>query len=112
LDFLLAKTNLTDKILPDMITAKVGRRGQLTLPKEIREQYQIEEGQRVAFVKRGGAITLLPLNESLSDHYGSVEVDGPQDFDAVRAEARRRTAEERTQHAPTAHAPDADVPDS
>jgi len=79
-----------------MITAKVGRRGQLTLPKEIREALDIEDGQRVAFVKRGGSISLLPLNESLSDHYGSIEVEGPQDFDALRAEARRRTAEERT----------------
>jgi len=78
-----------------MITAKVGRRGQLTLPKDIREELQIEEGQRVAFVRRGGSITLLPLNESLSNHYGSIEVDGPQDFDAVRAEARRRAAQER-----------------
>lgn len=78
-----------------MITAKVGRRGQLTLPKDVREELQIEEGQRVAFVKRGGAIALLPLNESLSDHYGSIKVDSPQDFDAVRAEARRRMAQER-----------------
>jgi AbrB family looped-hinge helix DNA binding protein len=76
-----------------MITAKVGRRGQLTLPKDVREQLQIEEGQRIAFVKRGGSIALLPLNESLSDHYGSIEVEGPQDFDAVRAEARRRIAQ-------------------
>jgi len=80
-----------------MIAAKVGRRGQLTLPKEIREALDIEKGQRVAFVKRGGSISLLPLNESLSDHYGSIEVEGPQDFDPLRAEARRRTAQERTQ---------------
>ena len=78
-----------------MITAKVGRRGQLTLPKEIRETLDIQEGQRVAFVKRGGSISLLPLNESLSDHFGSIEVEGPQDFDALRAEARRRKAQER-----------------
>lgn len=80
-----------------MITAKVGRRGQLTLPKEIREALEIEEGQRVAFVKRGGSISLLPLNESLADHYGSIEVEGPQDFDVLRAEARRRKAQERVQ---------------
>jgi hypothetical protein len=55
----------------------------------------IEEGQRVAFVKRGGSISLLPLNESLADHYGSIEVEGPQDFDALRAEARRREVQGR-----------------
>lgn len=67
------------------------------MPKEIREALDIEEGQRIAFVKRGGSISLLPLNESLSDHYGSVEVDSPQDFDALRAEARRRKAQERVE---------------
>lgn len=92
-----------------MITAKVGRRGQLTLPKEIREQLEIEEGQRVAFVKRGGAITLLPLNESLSDHYGSIEVGGPQDFDAVRGEARRRKARERVDASSASEAPESDA---
>ena len=80
-----------------MITAKVGRRGQLTLPKEIREALDIEEGQWIAFVKRGGSISLLPLNESLFDHYGSIEVEGPQDFDALWAKARRRKAQERVQ---------------
>ena len=80
-----------------MITAKVGRRGQLTLPKDIREELGIDEGQRVAFVKRGRSISLLPLNESLSDHYGSIDVEGAQDFDALRAEARRRKVQERVQ---------------
>ncbi len=60
-----------------MITATIGRRGQLTLPKEIREALDLEEDQRIAFVKRGGSISMLPLNESPSDHYGSVEVEGP-----------------------------------
>ena len=80
-----------------MNTAKVWRRGQLTLPKDIREELDIDEGQRVAFVRRGGSISLLPLNESLANHYGSIDVEGPQDFDALRAEARRRKAQERVQ---------------
>lgn len=92
-----------------MITAKVGRRGQLTLPKEIREALDIQEGQRVAFVKRSGSISLLPLNESLSDHYGSIEVEGPQDFDALRAEARRREAQERAQRDVSSEPAESDV---
>lgn len=92
-----------------MITAKVGRRGQLTLPKEIREALDIQEGQRVAFVKRSGSISLLPLNESLSDHYGSIEVEGPQDFDALRAEARRRKAQERAKREVSSEPAESDV---
>ena len=92
-----------------MITAKVGRRGQLTLPKEIRETLDIQEGQRVAFVKRSGSISLLPLNESLSDHFGSIEVEGPQDFDALRAEARRRKAQERAKREVASEPAESDV---
>lgn len=80
-----------------MTTAKVRRRGQLTVPEEIREALGVEEGQRIVFAKRGGSISLLPLNESLSDHYRSVGMEGPQDFDALRAEARRRKAQERVE---------------
>jgi AbrB family looped-hinge helix DNA binding protein len=78
-----------------MSIAKVERGGRLTLPKAIREDLDIEAGHRVAFVKRGGAISLLPLNESVSDHYGSITTDEPQDFDSLRSEARRQQGQTR-----------------
>ena len=73
-------------------TAKVGRRGQITLPKEVRERLSLEEGQRLAFVSTEEGVTLLPMTETLRDMRGVVTVDGPQDFDAVRREVRRRRA--------------------
>jgi len=66
------------------IIAKVGRRGQLVLPREIRRRLNVEEGQHVAFVIQGGHITLCPLNRTLFDLRGSVKVEGPQDFEAIR----------------------------
>ena len=39
---------------------------------------------RWRFVEKGGEITLQPLSRSLRDLRGSVSVDEPQDFDAVR----------------------------
>ena len=67
-----------------MKTAKVGRGGQITLPRDVRERLQLEQGHSVAFVEKGGEITLQPLSRSLRDLRGSVSVDEPQDFDAVR----------------------------
>lgn len=66
------------------ITAKIGRRGQITVPKEVRERLEVKEGQRVAFVIRGNDVTLQPLKDTIFDHRGVVTVDGPQDFVAVR----------------------------
>ena len=75
-----------------MITAKVGRRGQITLPSAIRERLAVKEGQRVAFVIEGGQVTLYPLNQTLLDLRGIVAVDGPQDFETIRETVRRRHA--------------------
>ena len=67
-----------------MTTARMGRRGQITLPREVRERLHLLEGQRIAFVVKGEDITLQPLTATLRDLRGSVQIDGPQDFDAVR----------------------------
>ena len=75
-----------------MTTAKLGRRGQLTLPREVRERLQLEEGQRVAFVVKGDDVTLQPLVNTLRSLRGSVEVDGPQDFEQVRAAVKAARA--------------------
>ena len=75
-----------------MTTVKVGRRGQITIPKEIRQALHIEEGDRVAFVKKGEDVVLRPLKSTLRDHRGSVPVDGPQDFDAIRNQVLREHA--------------------
>jgi hypothetical protein len=45
----------------------------------------VHEGDHVAFVERGGEMVLRPVRQSLRDLRGSVAVDGPQDFEAVRA---------------------------
>ena len=76
-----------------MITAKVGRRGQITLPSAVRKRLAVEEGQRVAFVLEGGQVRLYALNQTLLDLRGIVTVDGPQDFEEIRATVRSRHAE-------------------
>jgi len=80
-----------------MITSLIGRRGQLTIPRDIRRQLGLQEGDRVAFISQGDQVILLPLRQSLLDLRGSVPVQGEQDFDTVRkaslAKRARKVAE-------------------
>lgn len=75
------------------ITSKIGRRGQITVPKDVRERFGLHEGQTVAFVIRDGELTLTPLTRTLFDFEGAIAVDGPQDWDAVRVRVTSRCAE-------------------
>lgn len=75
-----------------MVSSKVGRRGQTTIPKQIREQIGLQQGDRIAFQRRGDEILLIPLKKTLKDLRGSVPVDGPQDFESIRAQVRGERA--------------------
>ena len=80
-----------------MIVSKVGKRGQITIPREVRRWLALREHDKVAFVRRGHEVILLPLSETLFDLRGSVVVDKPQDWEEVRkqviAEHARKVAE-------------------
>jgi len=67
-----------------MIISTVGRRGQMTVPRQLRRALNLQEGDRVAFIRRGDEIVLQPLTHTLLDLRGSVPVAEPQDFDAIR----------------------------
>ncbi len=67
-----------------MIITKVGRRGQITIPQEVRRWLNVDEQDRVAFVRLGNTVVLLPLTRTLLDMRGSIPVEGPQNFDSVR----------------------------
>lgn len=75
-----------------MIVGVIGRRGQMTVPREIRRSLNLREGDRVAFIRRGDEVILQPLTSTLLDLRGSVPVAGPQDFAAVRAQVIQEQA--------------------
>lgn len=75
-----------------MTTARIGRRGQITLPREVRERLQLLEGQRVAFVVKGNDVTLQPLTRTLRSLRGSVGVSAAQDFEQIRAQVKATRA--------------------
>jgi AbrB family looped-hinge helix DNA binding protein len=83
-----------------MIIGTVGRRGQMTVPQAIRRSLNLQEGDRVAFIRRGDEVVLQPLTNTLLDLRGSVPVAEPQDFAAIRhrviQEQARKVAQSET----------------
>jgi AbrB family looped-hinge helix DNA binding protein len=68
----------------------------MTLPKDVRDQLEVREGDRVAFLREEGRIILRPLTESLLDFRGSIPVNEPQDFAEIRRKTRQERAKKRT----------------
>ncbi len=69
-----------------MITIRVGRRGQITIPSKIRHRLGINEGDSIALISEEGQAILRPITRTLLDLRGSVPVSGVQDFDAIRSQ--------------------------
>lgn len=66
------------------LTAKVGKRGQMTLPRDVRARYGLDEGQSVAFVVKNGELTLVPLRKTLFDFKGAVRPRETSDIKTIR----------------------------
>jgi bifunctional DNA-binding transcriptional regulator/antitoxin component of YhaV-PrlF toxin-antitoxin module len=64
----------------------------MTLPREIRERFDVNEGDKIAFVRRGGETVVIPMRQTLLQKRGSVKVSKKQDFEAIRKEVRSRRA--------------------
>jgi antitoxin PrlF len=76
-----------------MLQTRVGRRGQITLPREVRRRIKVDEGDQIAFIIEGEQVIIKPITQSLLDLRGSVGVRGEQDFDAIRAEVTSKRAQ-------------------
>jgi len=75
--------------------ARIGRRGQLTIPSKLRKQLALREGDRVVLSVRQGEVVVRPTGPSIFSLRGSIPVSGEQDFDEIRAEVMKRRSEER-----------------
>lgn len=69
-----------------MIIVRIGRRGQITIPRQVRQALNLQEGDTLAVIPEGGQAILKPILQSLLDLRGSIQVSEPQDFDAIRKE--------------------------
>ena len=74
-----------------MSESVITRKGQVTIPKDIRDQLKAQQGERVVFVLRGKEVILKVVRGSILDMRGSVKpVKRPEDFDAVRRSVKRK----------------------
>jgi AbrB family looped-hinge helix DNA binding protein len=75
----------------------VTTKGQVTIPKKIRDAMQIKPNDRVDFVQKGGIITIVPI-KTLKDFRGAVQKVGVGGFGKERKKAKtsvgRRVIEE------------------
>jgi antitoxin PrlF len=59
-----------------MSTATVTSKGQMTLPKDVRDDLNIKPGDKVEFVKENGQYVLKPRNKSASELFGILKRQG------------------------------------
>jgi AbrB family looped-hinge helix DNA binding protein len=75
-------------------TTTLSSKGQLVLPKAIRDELGVKPGDKVIFVKRQGRIELQTYHGDILSWYGAAQVTEPQDWIQVKAETQRQRAEE------------------
>jgi AbrB family looped-hinge helix DNA binding protein len=81
----------------DLTFATVSSKGQLVIPKEMRETLGIEAGTRIAISVEAGRIVLQPSNMKLVDKLCGIAAGGPSMTDQLLAERRaeHRRSEQR-----------------
>lgn len=82
-----------------MQSSRIGRRGQLVLPKDVRLLLHLDEGDSVLFLRRGDEVVLKPITKTALDLEGSIPADGPQDFDAIRKTVMEERGQESARRA-------------
>ena len=82
-----------------MTESVITRKGQVTIPKAIRDHLKAREGEKVMFVLRGNDVVLKVLRGSILELRGSVKpMTHPEDFDAVRRSVKRRVSARVARH--------------
>ncbi len=68
-----------------MPTSTVTQKGQVTIPKMIRDRLGVKEGEKVLFVLRGEEVVLKVIRGNILDLKASVKAQAhPEDFEAIR----------------------------
>jgi AbrB family looped-hinge helix DNA binding protein len=82
-----------------MATSTITQKGQVTIPKEIRDGFGLTEGDRVFFVRRGDEIVLKVLRGNILDLRGSVKASQrPENLEEVRQSTKKKVASKVASH--------------
>ena len=65
----------------------------MTLPRDIRTRYKLEEGQSVAFAIKHGELALVPLHKTIFDFKGTVPSQTTSDLATIREQVAAIQAE-------------------
>jgi AbrB family looped-hinge helix DNA binding protein len=82
-----------------MLVTRVGRRGQIVLPKEVRQKIRVAEGDQIAFIMDGEQVMIKPSTQTLLAMRGRVPVSSKKDFDSIRDQVKTKRAQKRRSHA-------------
>jgi len=74
-------------------TAKISSKGQLTIPKPVREALGLEPGTRVLLVLRGEKVEMEPISEDIAQWHGSLQ-ETAETYSEVRDHVRQAIAQE------------------
>ncbi len=76
-----------------MPTSTLTKKGQITIPKAIRDELGLKVNDRVHFVKKGDDILIKPIKGNILDLKGAVKSKNlGEDFEQVRKETRKIVA--------------------
>jgi AbrB family looped-hinge helix DNA binding protein len=75
-----------------MLTATMTSKGQLTIPKPIRDLFHLEMGSTVVFTLKGEEAVLKPLSQKVDDVFGCLKrpQQTPVSVDAMNEGIRKR----------------------
>lgn len=77
-----------------MPVAVMTSKGQMTIPKEVREALNLKPSEKVIIVVEAGQAIMRPIKGGILDLGGSVKPvgGGPSDFRKIREEVKRKRA--------------------
>ena len=82
-----------------MLESTMTRKGQVTIPKAIRDRLGVKEGEKVLFVMRGEEVVLKVIKGTILDLRGSVQPSvRPEDFEKIRQSVKQTVAKKVAGH--------------
>lgn len=82
-----------------MMESTITRKGQVTIPKAIRDRLGVKEGKKVFFVMRGEEVVLKVVKGTILDLRGSVRASKhPEDFEKIRRSVKQAVAKKVVGH--------------
>ena len=79
----------------ELISGKMTSKGQITIPKELRDKFNVNEGDQFKFLIEEDNVRIEPIKRKLlSNAIGRVTASKPIDLDEIREIAQKRATEE------------------